>query len=369
MTRSFVPVFRKELLHMIRDRGMLGFAIFIPVFELLLFGVIDANVKHVPTIVYDQSSSSASRALVRDLVNTSVFEVMGTVGSRDALREEIVAGHASVGIEIPPDFASLRSTGQPASFRVLIDGSDSSIAAQTLAAANGLALARSLEEMTERVGMRELPLQPFPVLLFNPDSRSANLLIPGLVAILLTFSGTILAAFAIVKERERATLEQLLVTPVSPLGLILGKLVPYLILGYAQLGLVLLLMVHVFDVPIHGSVLLLLALSAIYLFTLLSIGLVISSRAKTQMEAVQTAQAFLLPSIFLSGYVFPLSSLPHALRYVSQVLPATHFIAISRGIIIRGATLRDLWPHVGALLLLSALLLIASTRAFKKTVA
>jgi drug efflux transport system permease protein len=352
---------------MVRDKGALRFALAIPVFQLVLFGLIDTNVKHVPTVVFDQSRSPESRDLVRDFVNTSYFDVVRFAPSRQALREEIVAGQASVGIEIPPDYARRRLNGQSAEFLVLIDGSDSTIAGQTLAAANGLALNLSLREMAARAGMRELPVRPFPLILFNPDSRTANLLIPGLVAILLTFSGTLLAAFSVVRERERGTLEQLMVTPASPVAVTLAKLLPYLGLGYAQLLVVLPLMRYVFRVPIHGSILLLLALSFVYLFALLSLGLLISSRANTQMEAIQVAQGFLLPSIMLSGYIFPLSSLPAPLRALAQVLPATHFIAISRGIIIRGAGFWDLWPNVAALFAVAAVLVAGSTRAFRKT--
>lgn len=205
-------------------------------------------------------------------------------------------------------------------------------------------------------------------MLFNPDSRTANLLIPGLVAILLTFSGTLLAAFAIVRERERGTLEQLMVTPASPIAVVLGKLLPYLVLAFVQLLFILFLMTVVFRVPIHGSLMLLLGLSIIYLFALLSMGLLVSSRARSQMEAIQVAQGLLLPSIMLSGYIFPLSSLPAPLRVFAQLLPATHFIAISRGIIIRGAAFGDLWHSVAALLVIAAVLVAGSTRAFQKTI-
>jgi ABC-2 type transport system permease protein len=317
--------------------------------------------------VLDQSHSQESRALVRDFVSTSYFDVVSYVASRAELRQEIVAGRASVGVEIPPEYARRRLAGQPADFMVLIDGSDSSIASQTLNAANGLALSRSLEDVGRRTGIVEMSVRPFPQILFNPDSRSANLLLPGLVAILLTFSGTMLAAFSIVKERERGTLEQLMVTPVSGAGVVLGKLVPYLLMGFVQLLSILLVMRFVFRVPIHGSISLLVALSVVYLFALLALGLMVSSHAKSQMEAIQRVQGLLLPSIFLSGYVFPLSSLPEALQWVSQALPATHFIAISRGIIIRGATLADLWPNVAALLIISTMVILASTRAFQKT--
>ena len=366
--RGFWAVLRKEAIQMRRDTGTLRFALGIPVFQLVLFGLIDTNVQHVPTAVFDQSQTADSRALVRDFVNTSYFDVLEFVPSRAALRERIVAGRVSVGIEIPPDYARKRLDNQPADFMVLIDGSDSTVSSATLAATNGLSLQKSLEDIAQRTGIRELPVQPFPLLLFNPDSRSANLLIPGLVAILLTFSGTVLAAFSIVRERERGTLEQLMVTPASPVAVVLGKLLPYLVLGFVQLLLVLLLMVFVFGVPIHGNVFLLLALSVIYLFSLLALGLLVSSRANTQMEAIQGAQGFLLPSIMLSGYIFPLSSLPGPLRVISKVLPATHFISISRGIIIRGAGFMDLWPDVVALLILAAILVGGSTRAFRKTI-
>lgn len=365
--RGFAAVLRKEAIQMLRDRGTLTMALMIPVFELVLFGLIDANVKHVRTVVFDQSRTAESRALVADLVNTSLFDVADEAPSREALRREIVAGKASVGVEIPPDYARRRLLGQPADFLVLIDGSDSTIASQTLAAANGIALQRSLADFAAKSRAPELSLRVHPLLLFNPDSRSANLLIPGLIAILLTFSGTLLAAFGIVKERERGTLEQLMVTPVSPSGVVLGKLLPYLALGYVQLVVILVLMVTAFRVPIHGSVALLFGLSAIYLFSLLSLGLLISSRAKNQMEAIQLAQVFLLPSILLSGYVFPLYSLPGWLRAFAHLLPATHFIKIARGIVIRGAGFGDLWPNVLSLLAISAVLVGASTRAFRKT--
>jgi ABC-2 type transport system permease protein len=267
---------------MLRDRGTLQFAMMIPALQLVLFGLIDTNVSHVPTAVFDQSRTEESRTLVRDFVNTGLFDVVEYVPSHDALRERIVAGRASAGLEIPPDFARRRLTGRPADVLVLIDGSDSSISSQALAAANGVTLARSLAELGAG-GFDRLSIRMHPLLLFNPDSRSANLLIPGLIGILLTFSGTLLASFAIVREKERGTLEQLMVTPASPVAVVLGKLLPYLALAFAQLLLVLALMTTVFRVPIHGSLFLLLALSILYLFALLSLGLLVSSWSANQM--------------------------------------------------------------------------------------
>lgn len=366
--RGFTAVLRKESIQMARDSGTLRFALILPVFQLCLFGLIDTNVDQVPTVVLDQSRTQESRTLVSEFENTRVFRIVRYAASRHEMHEAIIGARASVGIEIPPDFARKRLNGETADFLVLIDGSDSSVSSATLAAANGVALNRSLIELRERTGLRELPLSVHPLLLFNPDSRSANLLIPGLLAILLTFSGTLLATFAIVRERERGTLEQLMVTPVSPVGVVIGKLLPYLALGFVQLLLILLLMTTLFRVPVHGNVLLLCGLSFVYLFALLSLGLLVSSWAKTQVEAIQIAQMFLLPSIMLSGYIFPISSLPGPLRPVSQILPATHFIAISRGIIIRGAGFAELWPNVAALLAIATVLVSGSVRAFRKTI-
>jgi ABC-2 type transport system permease protein len=363
-----LAVLRKEALQMARDRATLFFALLVPVFELILFGVIDTTVERVPTVVHDLSRTQESRALVDDLVNTNLFRVVADVPSRAALRREIVAGHAQVGIEIPPEFGRRRLARQSADFLILIDGSDSTVSTQTLSAATGVALTRSLDEALEAARMAGPPLRPHPVMLFNPDSRSANLLIPGLIAILLAFSGTILAAFAIVRERERGTLEQLMVTPVSPLGVVVGKLVPYLVLAFIQLQIILGLMVAVFRVPIYGSLWLLELLSMVYLLALLALGLLISTRAQTQGEAIQMAMGVMLPSVLLSGYIFPLASLPLPIRLLSQLIPATHFIAISRGIVIRAAGFVDLWQHVAALAAISTVLVAGSARAFRKTI-
>ncbi len=364
---GFTAVFRKELTQMMRDRMTLMFALMVPIFELILFGVIDMNAKNIPTIVFDQSHTQESRRLVEQFSATSYLNIRGYVNSRAELQHAIVAGHAQVAIEIPPDYARNLASGREADVLVLIDGSDSSIASQALAAANGVVLHNSIMELIERTRMKPR-IDAHPIMMFNPDMRSANLLIPGLIAILLTFSGTILSAFAIVKERERGTLEQLMVTPVSPLAVVLGKILPYMGVAYSTLIIVLLLMRFLFQVPFNGSVVLLLALSSVYLLALLSFGLLISSRAGSQMEAMQMAMGIMLPSVLLSGYVFPLASLPVPLRVISYALPATHFIKIARGIVIRGASFADLWEPVLSLLAISTLLIAASARAFKKTV-
>jgi len=364
---GFVAIFRKELTQMMRDRATLMFSILVPVFELILFGVIDMNAKNIPTVVFDQSRSQESRRLQEQLQATSLLRIVGAAQSRSDLQHAIVSGRAQVAIEIPPDYARNIATGRHVDVLVLIDGSDSSVANQALSAANGVVLNEGIRRLMETTGL-EPRIDAHPIMMFNPDMRSANLLIPGLIAILLTFSGTILSAFAIVKERERGTLEQLMVTPVSPLAVVLGKILPYLGVAYTTLIIVLILMNVLFQVPVHGSLLLLLALSSVYLLALLSFGLLISSRAKSQMEAMQMAMGIMLPSVLLSGYILPLSSLPGPLRVISAILPATHFIKIARGIVIRGASFGDLWQPVISLLAISAVLIAASARAFQKTI-
>src|SRR4051794_10064028 len=363
---GFTAVFRKELTQMTRDRATLIFSILVPVFELILFGVIDMNAKHIPTIVFDQSRTQESRQLIDQFTATTLLKVTQYARSRDELQHAVVAGHAQVAIEIPPDYARNIAMKRPADVLVMIDGSDSSVASQALSAANGVVLTNNIRKI---LGERaEPPVEAHPVMMFNPDMRSANLLIPGLIAILLTFSGTILSAFAIVKERERGTLEQLMVTPVSPLAVVVGKLLPYLILAYIQLIIIVVLMNVMFRVPIHGSIALLMLLSPIYILSLLSVGLLVSAHAKTQMEAMQRAMSVMLPSVLLSGYIFPIASLPLPLRAISHILPATYYIRIARGIVIRGASFADLWEPVLALIAMSIVLIAASARAFQKTV-
>jgi ABC transporter DrrB family efflux protein len=225
-------------------------------------------------------------------------------------------------------------------------------------------MGRIAEELRGRG--QQMPVEVRPKMLFNPDARSANFMVPGLVAVILQMITTMLTAFSIVRERERGTLEQLLVTPVRPFGLMLGKLVPYGLIGIFETCTVLLAMRLVFDVPISGSVLLLLSLSVLFLFTALGIGLLISTRAQNQMQALQLAWIIMLPSVLLSGFMFPRDSMPAAMQVVGSFVPATHFIEIIRGIVLRGAALTDLLPEVATLAAMGLILIILSALRFRK---
>lgn len=366
---SFVAIFLKEFLHIRRDRSTLAVALSIPIFQMILFGFIDETVRDVPTVVVDQDQTQASRELVDQLDATGTFKVMRVTPNPRQARDDITAGIARTGVIIPPDYHDKRARGTGAKVLVLIDGSDSTVSAQALAAVTGLALNVSLESVSGRDIAPQPALATQPVILFNPDGRTANYIIPGLVAIMLQIVAIVLTAIALVRERERGTLEQLLVTPIDPLGLMLGKLAPYLVIGIVETAFILAIMRFGFAVPIRGNLVFLFGMAFVYLFALLSLGLFISTRAQTQAQAQQMAQFFFLPSIFLSGYIFPTAGLPWPLYAIGRILPATHMIEIMRGVVLRDAGPRELLPNVLALLFISILLVWASVRSFDKVAA
>jgi ABC-2 type transport system permease protein len=364
MWNSFIAIMRKEFKHIFRDRGTIAMFFMIPVMQLALFGFLDQNVRNLPAVVVDQDQTRYSRELMDQMRATRTFEIAKVTNSPAEARAMIARGTARVGVVIPPDFHDLRARGKNAQFLVLIDGSDSNVSAQALAAINGLIAQQNLDA-ARAIGARPV-LSAQPIILFNPEGRTANFIIPGLVAILLQIAAMLLAAVAIVREREQGTMEQLLVTPINPVGLVLGKLAPYLVIGIVEMGLILALMRYGFSVPIQGSLLLLFCVAVIYLFALLALGLTISMRAQTQMAAQQMAQMLLLPSIFLSGYIFPVAGLPKVLYWIGRGLPATHMIDVMRGAVLRSAGPLDLLPSILALCAISVLLIWVSVRRVRK---
>jgi ABC-2 type transport system permease protein len=345
-------------------------ALMIPVFQLVLFGFIDQTVSNLPTVVVDQDGTRYARELMDKLRATHTFDITHVTPDPRAGREDIAAGRARVGVVIPPDYHDTRARGSGSKILVLIDGSDSTVSAQALAAVNGVAADENVEATNEKIQSGVTLPQPAlsvqPIILFNPDGRTANYIIPGLIAILLQIVAIVLTAISIVREREKGTLEQLLVTPIDPLGLMLGKLAPYLFVGVFEMTMILLAMRFGFAVPIRGNLVFLFGMALVYLFALLSIGLWVSTRAQTQAQAQQMAQMFLLPSIFLSGYIFPSSGLPIVLFAIGRILPATHMIEIMRGVVLRDAGPLELMPHVLALVAMSIILVTLSVRSFRR---
>src|SRR6267142_999481 len=368
MFRGFRAVFYKETLHVRRDFGTLFFSLIIPLLQMLLLGFgIDTNIRQINTVVFNADGRQESRELLDRLKNSDTFHVIRYVNSDQEMNNMIIAGKAHVGIKIPVDYSDKLLHKMSAQALVLIDGSDSSVAGQAINVTTAIGLDESLRralvnnETTFAVDMR-------PKILFNPDSRSPFFFLPGPTAILLLNVTTFLTAFSIVREKERGTLEQLFVTPVRPMGLLLGKLLPYLVIGFSELTLILTFMRFVFQVPIHGNVLVLAFLSLPYLFVSLSIGILVSSKANSQSEAIQLAFLTFLPSIFFSGYIFPRETMPVVFYVISYFIPASYYINITRGIILRGAGLSHLWLDGLALYAMGSILLLLAARRFQNKV-
>ncbi len=365
--RGFGAVLYKEVLHIRRDRMALFLALVMPLFQMLLLGfAIDTNVRHVRTAVLDEDNRIESRQFIDRLRNSDTFRIVAYVQNDRQLNDAIVAGRAKVGVKIPWDYSDQLLKHGTAQVLVLIDGADSSVASQAINVTTAIGLDESLRRV---LGDRQaLPIEVRPQVLFNPDSRSPNFFLPGLMAALLLQVTTFLTALAIVNEKEKGTLEQLFVTPVKPLGLMFGKILPYLGVGFGELCLILLLMVTVFRVPIHGSSVLLLVCSLPYLFVSLAIGLLVSSKANSQSEAFQLSSLTFMPSIFFSGYIFPRDTMLLPFYILSYFVPASYYINLTRGTILRGAGMANLWSDGLVLLGMGMGLMLLAAKRFRKKV-
>jgi ABC-2 type transport system permease protein len=282
------------------------------------------------------------------------------------LRDAIVSGRANVAVKIPPDYSDRLLSGEGAQVLVLIDGSNSTIAGQTMNVSTSIGLDESLRRLMAKQG--PLPVEVRPQVLFNPDSRSPNFFLPGMIGILMLQITSFLTAFSMVREKENGTLEQLFVTPVKPLGLLLGKISPFMVLGVVELCMMLSAIVFVFRIPIEGSLVTLFLLSIPYLFVALSFGTLVSTKAASQSEAMQMSFLIFIPTIFLSGYIFPLDTMPLVFRMLSHMVPATYYVDTARGIILRGAGLPHLWLNGVVLLAMGAALLAVAAKRFQNKV-
>lgn len=375
--RGFKAIFYKEQLHLRRDSMAIMFALAVPLVEMIILGyAIDTSVRQVRTVVYDETGimeraadtqgSQQSRALLDRFRNSDTFKIYKYVHSDKELTEEMVAGKAKVGVKIPYDFDRDLLRGESAQIMVMVDGSDSTVAGQSMNVAQAIGLDESLRRMLPP-GVKP-PIDVRPKVMFNPDSRSPNFFLPGLMTVLLLFVTTMLTAFSIVREKERGTLEQLFVTPVRPMGLMMGKIMPYFMLALIEMTFILLFMRYVFGVPIHGSIVLLYALATLYMFAHLALGMLISSKANSQNDAMQRSMGIMLPTIFLSGYIFPRDTMPFIFYAMSFFLPATYMMDIARGIILRGAGIAELWMNALILALMGLLILWMAARNFRKMI-
>lgn len=376
---GFWAILFKEFAHIRRDRATVVFTFMVPVLQLIIFGyAIDVTIDNIPLAVFDLDGRQESRRFVEALVATRTFQVVDRPLDADSFRRALTSGRAKAGILIPADYSERLLRRQDAQLQVLIDGSDSQVATTALNTVNlltaqlAIGRARLVGESLQvaparnREGEPTLPVEVRPRLLYNPDLQSSHFFVPGLIAIILQVVLLFLTNLSIVRERELGTLEQLFVTPVGRAGLLLGKLIPYALMAFGEMLIVLTAMTAIFGVPIHGNLGLLLVLSWLFIVTTLGLGLFISTLARTQLEAMQFAFLVMMPSVLLSGFMFPRSEMPLLIHAITYLLPVTYFVEILRGVILRGADFIDLWPYVAGLGACGAAILTLSITRFRK---
>jgi len=367
--RGFRAILYKEFIVMFRDRTTLFFMFFPPMLQIIAFGfALDNDVKHMAMAVYNEDRTTESRQLVDAFVNTQTFRVVKEVNSVAELEAMVRRGKAYVGLEIPPDFTRKLHAGQKADVQVLVDGSNSTTALQALNTALGVAFQQSIGILLGETGRRELPVEVRPQVLYNPSMRAPNFFVPGVIGTALQIAAVFAAAMSIVRERERGTLENLFVSPMTRWGLMFGKLVPYLCVLMVMAAFLFTILRWVFFVPIHGSVAMLFVAAFLYIFALISLGLLISTKAESQNEAMQMSMTIMLPSIFFSGFIFPRETMPWIFYAISTLLPATYFIELMRAIILRGAGFLEFWRHLLVLAVMSAVLFSLCAMRFKHKV-
>lgn len=348
--RGFTAILLKELTVVFRDPAALFFMFFPPVVQIIAFGyALDNDVKHLRTVVLDQDRTVESRLWLDKFKNTQTFGFVGEVERAEELAGAIRQGRASVAVQIPPGFTRRLRAGRAAQVQVLIDGSSSTIALQALQTAMGLALRESLLTVMREAGRADMPVDVRPQLLYNPTMKSANFFVPGVMGLALQIATVLATALSIVRERERGTLENLLVAPLSRSGLMLGKITPYLGISMTMATGIFLVARWVFGIPIRGGVGTLFLAALLYVFTLLSVGLLISTVARNHMQALQMSMALILPSVFFSGFIFPIETMPRVFQWLSALIPATYFIELMRAVMLRGASLTDSWQHFAVL--------------------
>ena len=373
MRGRLLSIIRKEFIHIVRDPRTLAITFVMPLVMLLLLGFAATNdVRNVPLAVWDQDRSPESRELVDAYRAADYFRIAFDAGSDADIEQLITSGAAKAGLTIPPGYGAALASGGAAEVAFVIDGSDPMVAQTALAAANQLGQAASVRLMTERLaakgqgGLLTLPVTVQAQVWYNPDLKSSHYMVPALIGIIMLFLCVVLTSTAIVRERERGTIEQLIVTPIRSWELLVGKLAPYVLIAFVDTVEILVLGVLLFGVPVAGSIPLLLACTALFLVTPLGIGLLISTLAKSQQEAIILSLFFLLPNIFLSGFFFPIAAMPEWLQAITYLFPLNYFLTIVRGIILKGAGIAELYPQIIALAIYGFVVMTIATRRFHK---
>ena len=369
MRRSLLwPMLRKEFMQMRRDRLTFALMVGIPIVQVILFGyAIRTEVRNLPTVVLDESRSSESRSLISVMEQTQNFKIAGSALSRNEVRDWMESGRARAAIVIPPEFARDIKRHTTAHAQVIVDAADPLASS---AAIGGAALAASVRAtaMVNPHLTRAPPLDVRVRPLYNPALRSSVFIVPGIIGILLSLTLLLVTSIAIARERERGTFEQLVVTPISKMSIMLGKLLPFVLVGYIQMTSILILGRVLFNVPIRGNVLLLYVLSLSFIVANLGVGLLVSTLVRTQIQAMQLSVFFLMPNILLSGFMFPREAMPVVAQWIGYALPITYYLTILRGILLKGIGIDHLWHETLILAAFATALIVISVNRFSKTV-
>jgi len=361
----------KEFIQMKRDSVILGIMLLLPIVQLLLFGfAIHTDIKHQNTVVFDQSLTQESRELISSFSASEYFDITYVAQSFAQVNKLVDSGKAKVGIIIPPDLTANLKHQKPTPIQVIVDASDSTSASSAISAAVSIGQLKSKEIFLERHAVAENTLNLYDMRIrawYNSDFVTAYYMLPGILGIILTMTMVMITSMAIVRERERGTLEQLLVTPLKPWELLLGKIIPYILVGYVQTTVAILIGLSVFSLPMRGSFFLLYALTTFFIIASLTLGLVISNISRTQMQAMQMSFFIFMPSVLLSGFIFPREAMPKFFYLVSSLLPMTYYMEIIRGIVLRGNNLATLWGQVLALIIFILVTFAIAIKKFSRT--
>ncbi len=364
---------KKEVIQLFRDRRMLPLLFVAPLLQLILFGyVVQTEVKNIGIVLVDYDHTAESRAMVEKFTNTGYFKIEKRVNSELEMPKYIRTGEATLGLIIPKGYQDAIKSGRTAELMLVVDGSDATIGVQAQQYAAGIIAARSQAIMNNRLNSmkaitaRVSTVEPRVRVWYNPDLRSVNYMVPGLIGMILTIITTIVTSVAIVKEKERGTLEQLIVTPIKRWELILGKILPFVVISFVEIGLIIGVGMLWFGVPFRGNIFLLLALCLAFLFTTVGQGLLVSTISRTQHQAQMTAWFFMMPAVMFSGFIFPIENMPKVIQVVTYFVPLRYFLVIVRGIFLKGVGVGALWNQVLILMLLGVFIFGVSVFRFQK---
>lgn len=369
--RRFFALLTKELIQMRRDKATFSMLLSVPLMEILLFGyAINADPKHLPTLVVDADQSVMSRSLVSTLEVSGYFDITNRHATEDEARRALANGAAQFVVNIPVDFSRRVARGERPQVLIEADATDPSATSAAIGALSGLAAKAIDEDLRGPLAELKQGSAPYELLVhrrYNEENESAFSVVPGILGVVLSSTMIMMTSIAMTRERERGTLESLLVAPIRPLEMMLGKISPYLLIGFGQILVIMTAAKVLFHVPMLGSMLLLFMVCVVFICANLALGFIFSSIAKNQMQANQASSGFLLPSIILSGFMFPYRGMPEWAQWLGEILPVTHFLRIVRGILLKGNTLGDVWGDFWALVLILGVVCVLSIRCYRRT--